>query len=228
MSETQHDNPSIPRDYDKDPIIIEDYNSLFLALWTISWIPVIVYVYIVNPGGTSSQSLSLNIFFILPMMMFPYVYGYLKAKGRRKIVLKNTEVNFLHDSILLEKIELCEVTDVHRTFSDLYHVSQYPNAFGKVMSYLLAPLYLLTNFVFLLYKLFFHIYKDGYKSYRFYDAIIVFSGDKFINILPTTKDEYNEVEEYFSTKKQIELATTKVFYDFFGHMPEKINLEGDK
>ena len=70
--------------------------------------------------------------------------------------------------------------------------------------------------------------KDGYKSYRFYDAIIVFSGERFINILPTTQKEYNEVEEYFRNKKQIETATTKPFYDFFGHMPEKINLEGDK
>ncbi len=142
-----HINPSTSRDYDKDPIVIEDYNPLFLALWTISWIPIIVYVYIFNPGGTSEQSLSFNVFVILPMMMFPYIHGYLKAKGRRKIILKNSEVKFFHDNITLEEIKIDEITDIRKTFSDLYHVSQYPNAFGRFMSYLLAPLYLLANSV---------------------------------------------------------------------------------
>ena len=30
---------NIERDYDKEPIVIEDYNPLFLALWTVSAIP---------------------------------------------------------------------------------------------------------------------------------------------------------------------------------------------
>ncbi|MCT7567741.1 hypothetical protein [Aliarcobacter butzleri] len=38
-------------DYDKEPIIIEDYNSLFIFLLNISLIPIIVYIYIYNPGG---------------------------------------------------------------------------------------------------------------------------------------------------------------------------------
>ncbi len=227
-SEVQKSNQTKSRDYDKEPIVIEDYNPLFMALWTISWIPVIVYIYIFNPGGTSSQSLSTNVFFILPVMMFPYLYGYIKAKDKRIIKLTNSKIEFFHEKILLEEIIIDEVTEVHKTFSDLYHKSQYPSDFGRFMSYLLAPLYLIANFILLLYKIFFHIYKDGYRSYRFYDAIIVFAGDRFINILPTTEEEYNELEKYFYRKKQINIATTKVFFDFFGHMPEKINLEGDR
>jgi len=39
-SEVQKSNQTKSRDYDKEPIVIEDYNPLFMALWTISWIPV--------------------------------------------------------------------------------------------------------------------------------------------------------------------------------------------
>ncbi len=90
-----------PRDYDKDPIVIEDYNPLFLALWTISAIPIVILVYILNPGGTSEQSLSFNVFVIIPMLMFPYIYGYLKTKGKRKIILTDHEISFFHDDILI-------------------------------------------------------------------------------------------------------------------------------
>ena len=138
----QNTHSSIQRDYDKDPIVIEDYNYIFLFIDAIYTIPILLLIYIYNPGDVSEESLFRHVFIIVPIMMIPAVIGY--------------------------------------------------------------------------------------KSYRFYDAIIIFSGDKFINILPTTLDEYNEVKKYFRTKKQIELATTKVFYELFGHMPEKINLEGNK
>jgi hypothetical protein len=225
MSIISKNNSSAFRDYDKDPIVIEDYNPLFLALWTISAIPIVILIYIFNPGGTSSQSLSLNVFVIIPMLMFPYIYGYIKTKGKRKIIVKEEEIKFFHNDVLLEVIKTNELTDIRRTFSDLYHASQYPNEFGRFMSFILFPIALYMNSMLIINKLIFHIYKDGYKSYRFYDAIIMFSGDKFINILPATEDEYNEVEKYFRNKKHIEIGTTKVFYDFFGHMPEKINLE---
>lgn len=226
MEEVKLDNAQ--RDYDKDPIIIEDYNPLFLALWTASAIPIVILIYIFNPGNTSSESLSINVFVIIPILMLPYIYGYIKTKGKRKTVLTNTSISFFHENILLESINIDEITDVYKTYSDLYHKSQYPNEFGKFMSYILFPIALYMNVMLLLNKLFFHIYKDGYSSYRVNDAIIVFAEDKFINILPTTKREYNEVEKYFYKNTQINVAMTKVFFDFFGHMPEKINLEGDK
>lgn len=150
------------------------------------------------------------------------------AKDKRIIKLTNSKIEFLHREILLEKISLDEITNIHKTFSDLCHKSQHPNAFGRLMSYLFAPLYLVSNFALLVYKFIFHLFKDGYRSYRFYDAIIVFADDRFINILPTTEEEYNEVKKYFYRKKQINVATTKVFFDFFGHMPEKINLQRKK
>ena len=34
------------RDYDKEPIVIKDYNPLFLALYALSIVPFIVYIFI--------------------------------------------------------------------------------------------------------------------------------------------------------------------------------------
>jgi hypothetical protein len=223
---TQSTNPSTPRDYDKDPIVIEDYNPLFLALWTISAIPIVILIYIFNPGGTSEQSLSFNVFVIIPMLMFPYIYGYLKTKGKRKIIFTNSEVSFFHDDVLLEAIKINEIEAIKKTYSDLYHVSQYPNEFGKFMSYILFPIALYMNSMLLLNKFLFHVYKDGYESYRLYDAIMLFAEERLINILPTTVDEYADVRKYFESKIGINITNSKVFFDFFGHMPEKINLEG--
>jgi len=214
------------RDYDKEPIIIEDYNPLFLALWTLTGIPLVILVYIFNPGGTSSQSLSFNVFVILPMLMFPYFYGYIKTKKKRKIKLLDNEIMLLHNDVILEKINLNNITEIRKTFSDLYHKSQHPNDFGRLMSYVLFPIAIYMNISLLINKLLFHIYKDSYKSYHFYDAIIVFADNKFINILPVTQDQYNEVRKYFYIKKQVDIEMTKVFFDFFGHMPEKIIIEG--
>jgi len=227
-SEAQKNRQTKPRDYDKSPIVIEDYNPLFLALWTVTAIPLVILIYIFNPGGTSSQSLSFNVFVIIPILMFPYIYGYIKTKKKRKVKLIHNEIILLHDDITLEKIKLNDITEIRKTFTDLYHKSQYPNEFGKLMSYILFPIAIYMNISLLINKLLFHIYKDGYKSYHFYDAIIIFADNRFINILPTTQDEYNEVKKYFYTKKQINIDMSKVFFNFFGHMPEKINLEGNR
>lgn len=35
-------------DYDRNPIEIEDYNSLFIFLLNISLIPIIIYIYIIQ------------------------------------------------------------------------------------------------------------------------------------------------------------------------------------
>jgi hypothetical protein len=227
-SEAQKNKQTMLRDYDKEPIVIEDYNPLFLALWTLTGIPLVILIYIFNPGGTSSQSLSFNVFIILPMLMFPYIYGYIKTKKKRKIKLLNNEIILFHNDVILETINLNDITELRKTFSDLYHKSQHPNDFGRLMSYILFPIAIYMNIALLVNRLLFHIYKDGFKSYRLYDAIIVFADKKFINILPITQNEYNEVKKYFYTKKKVNIDRTNVFFDLFGHMPEKIDLKGDK
>ena len=98
------DDEKVINDYDKEPIILEDYNSLFAFLIHISFIPAMILIYIYNPGGTSSDSLFRNIFIILPAMMYPYISSYLKSKGKRKIIFDNNSIKFMHENIVIEDI----------------------------------------------------------------------------------------------------------------------------
>ena len=100
-------------DYDKEPIIIEDYNSLFIFLLNISLIPIIVYIYIYNPGGLDEGSLSRNIVITSFFMSF-FIRPYLKSKGKRKIVLTNNDIKFKHENKILEEIKLSEITDIKK------------------------------------------------------------------------------------------------------------------
>lgn len=44
------------------------------------------------------------------MLMFPYIYGYIQTKGKRKIILTEQEIGFFHDDISLETIKMNEIT----------------------------------------------------------------------------------------------------------------------
>lgn len=227
MEHVTQNNPSTLRDYDKDPIVIEDYNPLFLALFAFSAIPIIILIYIFNPGGTSEDSLARNVFVILPLLIFPYIYGYFKAKGKRTIVLNNSEIKLLDNSYAIEKISLAEITDIRRTYSDLYHKSQYEGDFGKFLSILFLPFVVIRHCILIVSKFLFHILLDRKSQYRFNDAIIIFSDEKLINILPKTSAEYKDIEDFFSQKIHKNISDLKVFFEL-SHLPEKINLEGDK
>jgi len=215
------ENKKQTRDYDNEPIVIKDYNSLFLALFAFSFVPVMIFIYIYNPGGTSEGSLFRNIIIIIPLMMYPYFRGYFKARGKRKIIFLNEKIKFFHEDILLEEIELSKVTEVRKTYSNLYHKSQLEGDFGKIISYIVFPFAIMSHLILIFNKYLFHIYKDGKKSYRFFDAIIIFEGEKFINILPSTLTEYKEIKEYLKKKQNVNIDKNKVFYNY-SHLHEKI------
>ena len=111
-------------DYDKNPIKIEDYNTLFVFLISMSIIPLIIYVYIYNPGGVSEGSLYRNTFIIAPFLMMPYIRAYLKSRNKRKIILMNDSIKFMHENKTIEEIKIFEITDIKRTYSDIYHKTQ--------------------------------------------------------------------------------------------------------
>jgi hypothetical protein len=220
------ENEKIERDYDKDPIIIEDYNLLFSALFTLYGVPIVIYLYIFNPGELDETSLSTNIFIVMPILMVPYIYPYFKNKSKRKIIIKNDYISFNHEEIEIEKIKIKEITDIRISFTDLYHKSQHPSKLGRIFSYITFPIAIIMNLILIINKYFFHIFQDGEESYRFFDAYIIFSEKRFINILPTTREEYSAIEKYFHKKNILTTKEVKRYYYLFGAMPEKINLEG--
>lgn len=218
-------NPSIPRDYDKDPIVIEDYNYIFLFLDAIYTIPILLLIYIYNPGDVSEESLFRHVFIIIPIMMVPGVVGYKKAKGKRFIRFENNQISYQNEEKSIEKIQINELIELKKSYTDFYHKSQELSSIGKLITYIALPFAILLHFELLINKLMFHILKDGYQSYRFYDAVMIFAGNRFINILPTTKKEYNDVKKYFIERLNVNIEHIPTYFKYaYGY--ENLNNEG--
>ncbi|KLD96849.1 hypothetical protein [Aliarcobacter butzleri] len=227
-------------DYDKSPIEIKDYNTLFVFLITISMIPIVIYAYIHNlntPGGMSESSLYRNVFIIIPFLMKPYIIPYLKSRNKRKIILMNDSIKFMHENNIIEEIKISELTDIKRTYSDLYHKTQVIGELSYIafifvfiilliadMLYILLFLYPILHICLIIIKYFFHKIKDKNYKFKLFDAIIIYSKDRFINILPITNKEYEEVRKYFFDKDFGNIKDKKIFIEI-GHLYEKIDLD---
>lgn len=217
------------RDYDKEPIIIEDYNSLFLFLLMASLILISILTYFYNPFDVEkTSSFGRNALVIIPLMSFPYIRAYIRARGKRKIVLENSSIKFLHEKIVIEEIEISKISEIKRTYSDIYHKSQKIN---KILSvpfiFILMPLiaYLLNIFVlmisliiisytlWIILKYLFHKIKDKKYKFRLFDAVIVFDGKNFINILPITNEDYREVRNYFLVQGLGDIQNKKIHFE---------------
>jgi hypothetical protein len=211
------------RDYDKNPIIIKDYNYIFFPLYILlSVLPMLVYVLIYIPKASPiGCGLAAGAVYIS-------MSTFLRAFNKRTIVLSNNSIKFFHKDKVLESINLDEITNINRTFSIMYHKSQVPSeTVKKIQKILFLPwillLWLVGYLPFIIIKFFFHFFRK-YSKCHLFDAIIVFSGDKFINILPATEYEYQEVRKYFILKKPaFDIERARVFWNFYGHYEEKIS-----
>lgn len=222
-------------DYHNEPIIIKDYNSLFIFLLNISLIPIVMYIYIYNPGGLDEGSLFRNTIIVSFFMGF-FIRPYLKSKGKRKIVLTNNDIKFKHENKILEEIKLSEITDIKKTYIDLYHKSQVPNKLLLIFAYTISILFVISQkaYYLLLLILFLHIFlviakyilhkmKDKNYKYRLFDAIIVYNNNKFINILPVTNTDYQKIRNYFLDKGFGDIQNKKIYFEIT-HSFERINL----
>lgn len=97
------------RDYDKEPLIIKDINTIFdfLPAFVCMIISYIAYFLTDNP----STSLHRNVF--MPSLALPYIRPFVKCK-REIIITKNT-INYLNNGEVLESyISLLRYTKAFR------------------------------------------------------------------------------------------------------------------
>jgi hypothetical protein len=210
------------RDYDKNPIIIKDYNYIFLPLYYMLLIPFCIFVLVVNPGNVNHATMA--IFFCLCLV--PVIDGanmLFSLKNKRKIILLNKTIKFMHEDRVIEEIYLARITDIRRTHSDIYHKSQKMPFISKILLPIAFPLPLiLWHLPLIMMKFIFFLPKRDI-GYRFLSSFIVFSNDKFINIFPSTWKEYRDVVIYFDTKKPaFDVENAKIFWNIVGHKDEKI------
>lgn len=205
-------NPSTPRDYNKNPIVIEDYNYIFNILYVIWGGIIIAYLYIMNPFGNTNH-ISKDFWFMhfIVMSGLPIITFYFQMKkSKRTIVLNENDILFKENETLLERIELKNIESIHRTFNDYYRKNQEVEDWSVILIFVFLPINLSIH---LINKFLFHLYKSRLRNYKFFDSIIIFDNEgRFINIMPNTKSEYEQVIEYLSHRLDFHIENAEIFF----------------
>ncbi len=238
-SEVQKNNQTKMRDYDKEPIVIEDYNPLFMWLsFKYVLFPLLILLWIVSFLYFPDKSFDFSKFLIfIPIASWPAYSQYKNTKGKRKVFLKNNKISYQHDNQLITEIFLDKSPSFFQSFQNFYHKSQsrlkiWHLALIFLMGVLITQSFMLNTFIFLfafwfaflalqIIKLIIHIGK-----YRFYHALLIILEDEVISIPLLKKDDYTEVEEYFA-KRNICISSLPKFHKFiYGY--ENIDIKQGK
>jgi len=212
------------RDYDKEPIVIEDYNPLFMWWQTIFIIiPFGTIIVLINPFEVNLSDAMSKVILMIPLATWPIYKKYKNIKGHRKILLKNKTIFYYHDNYEITKINLDSIKSIHKTFDDFYHVSQRLNPFYNVLMILFFPFVVFNKFVLLFVKVFIHLTSCGFHKYQLYDAIIITGiENKILTILPLCQNERDEIRRYFMSKVNIDIDQLDKHVSFLYSL-EKIN-----
>ena len=192
------------RDYDKRPIVIKDYNSIFMFLVAMPWLLSSFYFLFTHHNKAAFSFLIAQTFYF---NIRPYIF----SGRKRSVKLSNNKIEFLQADNIIESINLDEKFEIYKTFDDYYHKSQNLSDFQKKVKWISVVLLWIAYYpFFLLSKILFYFFKTKGTFYKFYDCIIIFQGDKVLNILATSRYERALVKRYFLDKFKIDIDVLKV------------------
>ena len=205
------------RDYDKRPIVIKDYNSIFSCLFSLPFVLGCFIALFVFENKIVISALIGQMFFI-------HIRPYFFYGRKRSIRLFNKRIDFFQNNHLVESINFDEKFEIYKTFDDYYHKTQKLDKFANFFRFISVPVsYLLYYLPILIIKFLFYLFKTKGTFYKFYDCIIIFQDDKVLNILATSRYERALVKKYFLDKFQIDIDKLK-FYKKLFHGFENIKL----
>lgn len=210
---TQNTNPSTPRDYDKDPIVIEDYNYIFYPLFIVWAALLVLYWFISDMSIINETTQRYRFFHFIGVIFIPIIFLVIQMKKQKRIIkCNNIEIAYFENEKVIERISLNNIETIQRTFNDYYIKNQQSKGLFYVIVILLSPIYLI---ILMINKFLFHAITDFFRSYKLFDAIIIFDKNgNFINILPTKYHEYKELETYFTEKKISDINNAMTFIKF--------------
>ena len=205
------------RDYDKRPIVIKDYNSIFMLLVAMPWLISSFYFLFTHHNKAAFSFLIAQTFYF---NIRPYIF----SGRKRSVKLSNNKIEFLQADNIIESINLDEKFEIYKTYDDYYHKSQNLSNLQKKVKWISVVLLWIAYYpFFLLSKILFYFFKTKGTFYKFYDCIILFQDDKVLNILATSRYERALVKEYFLDKFQIDIDKLN-FYKKLFHGFENIKL----
>ena len=192
------------RDYDKRPIVIKDYNSIFMLLVAMPWLISSFYFLFTHHNKAAFSFLIAQTFYF---NIRPYIF----SGRKRSVKLSNNKIEFLQADNIIESINLDEKFEIYKTFDDYYHKSQNLSNLQKKVKWISVVLLWIAYYpFFLLSKILFYFFKTKGTFYKFYDCIILFQDDKVLNILATSRYERALVKKYFLDKFKIDIDLLQV------------------
>ena len=192
------------RDYDKRPIVIKDYNSIFMFL---EFLPIAIICFI----ASFFHDNKIILIFLTSQTFYFNIRPYLFYGRKRSLKIYNKKIEFLQASNIIESINLDEKFEIYKTYDDYYHKSQNLSDFQKKVKWISVVLLWISHYpFFLLSKILFYFFKTKGTFYKFYDCIILFQDDKVLNILATSRYERALVKKYFLDKFKIDIDMLQV------------------
>ena len=192
------------RDYDKRPIVIKDYNSIFMFLVAMPWLISSFYFLFTHHNKAAFSFLIAQTFYF---NIRPYIF----SGRKRSVKLSNNKIEFLQADNIIESINLDEKFEIYKTFDDYYHKSQNLSNLQKKVKWISVVLLWIAYYpFFLLSKILFYFFRTKGTFYKFYDCIIIFQDDKVLNILATSRFERALVKKYFLDKFKIDIDLLQV------------------
>ncbi|MSN97218.1 hypothetical protein F1B92_08620 [Campylobacter sp. FMV-PI01] len=223
------------RDYDKESIVIKDYNPIFQIIsFCVAVFPMIIYFGIYGDKNTF-LNIRNYIFFVFPFFVLPILISNFKSL-KNTIKFTDEKILYFSDEEIIEEISLDKITEIKKTIDARQNKSQKMPSYVK---YLLLFLFCFFGYLaftqnikffffgatfcffgFPLFKYGFHFYKDKAKSYELFDNFIFFENDKFINVMPINTHEKSEIENFISEKFSLKSNELNKTYFIYGNMLE--------
>ena len=214
-SEMQKNNQMKSRDYDKEPIVIEDYNPKVIFYVIVSELLLWELFFILNPMELNNSNL-IKAFIVLPIIALPTMVEYIRIKNRTYI-LKNKTIELKRKNNNLVFNLNC-VKDLKISFQSYYtkaqKISGYKKFFWYVFSFVLIPFQIITEVQnYFVRKVFFN--ESNVSTYN--SLLLYFDNGEFINLYLKDSKSYNDLNQYCNDKfgKNIEDLDKEFFYYFY-------------
>lgn len=210
---TQSTNPSTPRDYDKEPIVIEDYNPQFMWLsFKYILFPLLIVVWIILTFYFPDKRFDWSkLLIFIPIASWPAYRQYKNTKGKRKIFLYKNTICYKHDDQLITDISFDKSPKFYRSFQNFYHKSQSRLKIWHFVLFFLMGVLITKSFT-LNMLIFFFAFGFAFISFqiiksfistaksKFYHSVLVIEEDEVISIPLLKQDDYVSVEKYFAMR----------------------------
>lgn len=202
---------NMKRDYDKNPIVIEDrMPEISFLIISIFFLGAIIFVLLFIPF---KENLDFKYIILYGLLMYGTTFYFLKSriKKHKKIIFQNNSIVREWNDDKLE-IKCSDIKNIQKSFIDFYNKKQEALDLYRPIYYLLLPLSILLQHPVLIVVKYFYKVVKGFSNRSLFDTIVIFDkNEEMIAVFLATLEEREALKEYF-LKKGFDIDNLSMFY----------------